>query len=205
MPEAAAVKRIRKKYRALSSVMDERMRRQWAAAEAQAIGWGGVSLVSTATGLARNTIVVGGRELEYRCTHPRAKISPRLRAPGGGRKRLTELDPGLRQALDDLVDPMTRGHPESPLRWTCKSTSKLAEELQRQHHRVTDRTVASLLKDAGFSLQANRKMREGLSHPDRNAQFEYMGLQQNSWVKTKVDFGVCGSTGGGFSEGWQGK
>jgi hypothetical protein len=183
MPEAAAAKRIRKKYRALSSVMDERMRRQWAAAEAQALGWGGVSLVATATGLARNTIAVGERELEYRRTHPRGKISPRLRAPGGGRKKLAELDPGLRQALDDLVDPVTRGHPESPLRWTCKSTSKLAEELQRQDHCVSDRTVATLLKEAGFSLQANRKMREGLSHPDRNAQFEYINGQVMAFQK----------------------
>jgi hypothetical protein len=183
MQEATAVKRIRKKYRALSSIMDERMRRQWAASEAQSLGWGGVSLVSTATGLTRNTIAVGGRELEYRRTHPWAKISPRLRAPGGGRKRLTELDPGLRQALDDLVDPVTRGHPESPLRWTCKSTSKLAEELQQQHHHVTDRTVAALLKDAGFSLQANRKMREGLSHPDRNTQFEYINAQVMAFQK----------------------
>lgn len=192
MQDAGAVIRIRKKYRALSSIMDERMRRQWAASEAQSLGWGGVSLVSLATGVARNTITLGGRELEYRRTHPRVKIGPRVRAPGGGRKRLTELDPGLRQALDALVDPVTRGHPESPLRWTCKSTSKLAEELQRQHHRVTDRTVAALLKESGFSLQANRKMREGSSHPDRNAQFEYingqvMAFQRRSQPVVSVD------------------
>ncbi len=90
---------------------------------------------------------------------------------------MTETDPGLLQALDALVDPVTRGHPESPLRWTCKSTRKLAEELQKQKHPVTDRTVAALLKQSGYSLQSNRKTKEGSSHPDRNAQFEYINRQ----------------------------
>ncbi|MBV8611101.1 MAG: ISAzo13 family transposase [Singulisphaera sp.] len=154
--------------------MDERMRRQWAASEASALGWGGVTAVSLATGLARETIVAGCRELEHRRAHPAEAVAMRIRRPGGGRKPLTETDPGLQQALDALVDPATRGHPESPLRWTCKSTSKLAEELQHQDHAVSDRTVAHLLKPAGYSLQANRKTREGASHPDRNAQFEYI-------------------------------
>jgi DDE family transposase len=165
---------IQQKYLALSPVMDERMRRQWAAAEASALGWGGVTAVSLATGLARDTIAAGCRELEHRRAHPAEALVVRVRCPGGGRKPLTETDPGLRQALDALVDPATRGHPESPLRWTCKSTSKLAEELQHQGHAVSDRTVAHLLKQAGYSLQANRKTREGASHPDRNAQFEYI-------------------------------
>ena len=99
---------------------------------------------------------------------------PRVRRPGGGRKPLTETDPGLAEALEALVEPLTRGHPESPLRWTCKSTAKLAEELHRQGHSVSDRTVAKLLHDAGYSLQSNRKTREGSSHPDRNAQFEHI-------------------------------
>jgi len=150
------------------------MRRQWAASEASALGWGGVTAVSLATGLARETIVAGCRELEHRRAHPAEAVAMRIRRPGGGRKPLTETDPGLQQALDALVDPATRGHPESPLRWTCKSTSKLAEELQHQGHAVSDRTVAHLLKPAGYSLQANRKTREGASHPDRNAQFEYI-------------------------------
>jgi hypothetical protein len=157
--------------------MDERMRRQWAAAEASALGWGGVTTVSAATGLARNTITTGVRELEHRQAHPDAAVGVRLRRVGGGRKPLTEIDPGLLQALDTLVDPVTRGHPESPLRWTCKSTRKLAQELQRQNHPVTDRTVASLLKQLGYSLQANRKTKEGSSHPDRNAQFEHINRQ----------------------------
>ena len=174
MRDTNTIECIRQKYLALSPVMDERMRRQWAAAEASALGWGGVTTVSLATGLARDTIAAGCRELEHRRAHPANAVAVRIRSPGGGRKPLTETDPGLRQALDALVDPATRGHPESPLRWTCKSTSKLAEELQHQGHAVSDRTVAHLLKQAGYSLQANRKTREGASHPDRNAQFEYI-------------------------------
>jgi hypothetical protein len=174
---ATATEGIQQKYQALSPLMDERMRRQWAATEAGALGWGGVSLVSNATGLARNTIGVGLRELDYRRSHPCETVSVRIRGPGGGRKPKTQIDPGLQQALDTLVDSATRGHPESPLRWTCKSTAKLAEELTRQNHPVSDRTVATLLKESGYSLQANRKTREGSSHPDRNAQFEYIGRQ----------------------------
>jgi len=154
--------------------MDERMRRQWAASEACDLGWGGVSAVAAATGLARNTIMAGARELEYRRAHPRAIVTVRIRDVGGGRKPLTESDPGLQVALEGLVDPATRGHPESPLRWTCKSTGTLADELRRQNHPVSDRTVAALLKAAGYSLQANRKTREGSSHADRNDQFEYI-------------------------------
>ena len=177
MQDAITTERIRRKYRALVPVMNEQMRRQWAAAEAEAAGWGGLSLLSIATGLARNTITVGIGELAHRRAHPRDAIDVRIRAPGGGRKPLTQIDPGLQRALDALVDPVTRGHPESPLRWTCKSTRKLAEELGRQKHCVTDRTVAALLKRAGYSLQANRKTLEGSSHPDRNAQFEYINRQ----------------------------
>ena len=98
--------------------MDERMRRQWAATETLALGWGGVALVATATGLARDTVLAGLREVKYRRRYPRAKVSARLRRSGGGRKPLTEVDPGLQEALERLVDPATRGHPESPLRWT---------------------------------------------------------------------------------------
>lgn len=159
------------------------MRRHWAAAAADDLGWGGVSLVSLATGLARNTVMAGSRELEHRRTHPRERVSVLIRSPGGGRKRLTEIDPGLAQALEALVDPRPRGHPESPLRWTCKRTSKLAAELRRQNHPVTDRTVARLLNGAGYSLQANRKTQEGASHPDRNAQFEYISQQVRAFQK----------------------
>jgi len=104
-------------------------------------------------------------------------VDVRLRRPGGGRKPITKVDPQVLRALEELVDPVTRGHPESPLRWTCKSTAKLAEELTQRNHPITDRTVARLLRQAGYSLQANRKTREGSSHPDRNAQFEYINKQ----------------------------
>jgi len=158
-------------------MMDERMRRQWAATEAVALGWGGVSTVAAATGLARNTVMAGVREINHRRRYPRTKIVDRIRSAGGGRKPLTQTDPELETALLALVDPATRGHPESPLRWTCTSTAKLAEQLQRQHHPVTDRTVATLLKKAGYSLQSNRKTQEGASHQDRDAQFGYINRQ----------------------------
>jgi hypothetical protein len=157
--------------------MDERTRRQWAAAEATELGWGGVSAVAAATGLSRTTITAGLHELRHRAEHPGAPTSPRIRRPGGGPKRLTETDPGLLPALEALVDPVTRGDPDSPLRWTCKSTRRLADELTRRGHAVCPRSVAALLIDAGYSLQANRKTREGGAHPDRNAQFEYINAQ----------------------------
>jgi Rhodopirellula transposase DDE domain len=183
MQDASAVERIRIKYLALSRVMDERMRRHWAATEAMVLGWGGISAVAVATGLARNTVAAGVRELTERDEHSDMTIGVGLRRPGGGRKQITEVDPQVLSALEELVNPVTRGHPESPLRWTCKSTAKLAEELTRQNHPVTDRTVARLLKQAGYSLQANRKTREGSSHPDRNAQFEYINKQVLAFQK----------------------
>src|SRR5579871_210580 len=177
MQDASTIERIRRKFDALGPVMDERTRRQWAAAEAAELGWGGVSAVADATGLSRTTITAGLRELRYRAEHPEEPTSPRIRRPGGGPKRLTETDPGLLAALEGLVDPVTRGAPDSPLRWTCKSTRRLADELTRQGHPVCPRTVAALLAEAGYSLQANRKTREGGKHPDRNAQFEYINAQ----------------------------
>jgi Rhodopirellula transposase DDE domain len=176
MHDAAALERTRRKFQALTVVMDERMRRQWAAAEAMELGWGGISHVASATGISRTTILAGVRELQAQ-QNSGVLPSPRIRRPGAGRKLLVRTDPGLWDALDALVDPMTRGHPESPLRWTCKSTRKLAEELCRQGHPVSDRTVACLLYTAGYSLQANRKTREGKDHPDRNAQFEHINEQ----------------------------
>jgi hypothetical protein len=173
MQDAQSLERIQRKYRALLPELDERRRRQWAAAEARELGWGGVSLVARATGLSRPTITAGLRELEQ-CTTERAAQAARVRRPGGGRRPVTDADPGLLAALESLVEPVTRGDPESPLRWTCKSTRRLAEELVRQDHRVGARTVAILLHKAGYSLQANCKAREGLDHPDRNAQFEYI-------------------------------
>jgi hypothetical protein len=173
MADAQIIKSIRRKFRALRPGMDERLRRQWAAAEARELGRGGVTAVARATGLSRTTITAGCRELELPVKQ-REQDATRVRRAGGGRRCLAETDPGLLTALEALVEPVTRGDPESPLRWTCKSTAKLAAELTRQRHPVSDRTVATLLIQAGYSLQANRKTREGASHPDRNAQFEYL-------------------------------
>lgn len=154
--------------------MDERICRQWAATEAQTYGSGGMSAVSSSTGMSRNTIRKGLAEQAARKKNPRAPVASNVPKKGGGRKRLTETDPGLMQALEHLVEPMSHGDPMSPLRWTCKSTTHLAEQLRRQAHPVGAWTVGNLLKAAGYSLQSNRKTREGGSHPDRNAQFEHI-------------------------------
>jgi len=156
--------------------MDERMRRHWAATEAMELGWSGVTCVARATGLSRTTIAAGMRELVAQQVEPQA-ISPRQRRPGAGRPHLVDTDLELWMALDDMLDPVTRGDSETPLRWTCKSTRRLAAELTRQHHPVSPSTVARLLREAGYSLQANRKTREGGGHPDRNAQFAYISQQ----------------------------
>ncbi len=154
--------------------MDERLRRQWAAAEAKAYGWGGIQAVSVATGLSMTTIRKGMDELSEREAQPERAFSERVRKAGGGRKRQTEVDPGLQAALERLIEPATRGDPQSPLRWTCKSTPQLAHELTKQGHPVSVSTVGRLLIAAGYSLQSNRKTKEGTAHPDRNAQFEHI-------------------------------
>jgi len=182
MQDAQVITRIQTKYRSLEFEMDERLRRQWAAAEARDLGWGGVTAVAQATGMSRTTITTGLRELTLP-EQERLTEASRVRRRGGGRKSLTETDPGLLAALEALVEPTTRGDPESPLRWTCKSTRHLAEELTRQNHPVRARTVARLLRAADYSLQANRKTREGSSHPDRNAQFEYINASVQRFLK----------------------
>jgi hypothetical protein len=182
MQDATVEARIRRKFRSVAVELDERRRRQWAAAEARDVGWGGISLVARATGLSRPTIIAGLKELDL-SAKSRLVATARVRSPGGGRRTLTQSDPGLLEALERLIDPTTRGDPMSPLRWTCKSTAKLAEELTRQNHPVSDRTVAMLLKQSGYSLQANRKSREGSSHPDRNAQFEYINRHVRAFQK----------------------
>jgi Rhodopirellula transposase DDE domain len=174
MQNTPTLERMGSIYHSLAPMMDERMRRQWAAAEAKAYGWGGIRAVSRATGLSPNTIRRGLAELALRDASSDEPIPARLRRPGGGRKRRTESDPDLLPALERLVDPVTRGDPMSPLRWTCKSTTQLAQELTRQHHLVSPSTVGRLLKAAGYSLQSNRKTKDGSSHPDRNAQFEHI-------------------------------
>ena len=174
MQEEAALLAIESRYRSLSVLMDERMRRQWAAAESRAYGWGGVRAVGSVIGMSPNTIRKGLEELAVRDENPQAPVEPGLRRAGAGRKRHTETDPQLLQALESLVEPTTRGDPESPLRWTLKSTTELAQELTRQKHPVSPRTVGRLLNDLEYSLQGNRKTLEGSAHPDRNAQFEYI-------------------------------
>ncbi len=169
---------LQQKFLLLSPSMNERLVRLWSATEAQLIGRGGITVVSEATGLAHTTIRRGLKELARQSQSPESIFPPsRVRRAGGGRKRLVEKDPQLLEALDALVDPATRGDPESPLRWTSKSTYRLSEELRKQSHPVCARKVGCLLREAGYSLQANRKTREGASHPDRNAQFEYINAQ----------------------------
>jgi hypothetical protein len=185
MQDATVIERIRRKFQSLQPVLDERARRQWAAAEALELGYGGASAIATATGMARDTIRAGLRELAYRQDHPDEWPGRGVRRPGGGRKCLTETDPALAAALEALVEPLTRGDPESPLRWTCKSTRKLALELSGQGHAVSYRTVAWLLHEAGYSLQANRKTREGNQHPHRNGQFAYINAQARRFQKAR--------------------
>ena len=167
---------LREKYAALAPMLDERRRRLWAAAEAQAFGRGGQTLLTKVTGLARSTLYRGQQELTQRSDRT-APGAPRVRAPGGGRKPLTDHQPLLPQALEALVEPTSRGDPQSPLRWTCKSVRRLAAELRGQGYRIGRQKVAELLHALGYSLQANRKTKEGAAQPDRNAQFEYINAQ----------------------------
>ena len=185
MSDAKTITRIRRKYRTLAVEMDERSRRQWAAVEARELGYGGISTVARATGLSRTTITAGQRELKLPA-NKRVAEAKRIRRPGGGRRRAIENDPELIEALESLVEPVTRGDPESPLRWTCKSTYRLAEELTQQDHPIGPRTVAMLLHESGYSLQANRKTREGNQHPDRNAQFKYINEQVQLFQKRRM-------------------
>ncbi len=171
------MKRLREKYAALKECFDEARLRWWAAAEARSLGHGGVTSVAKATGLSRRTLHRGLRELGGPAGKPSRLPMDRARKPGGGRKLLTELDTKLSADLEALVDPHTRGHPESPLRWTCKSTSKLAIELNRPRHRVSPRSVSTLLAQLDYSLQAMRKTREGSQHRDRDAQFRHINRQ----------------------------
>jgi hypothetical protein len=155
------------KWVGLAPVLDERARRLWAGAESRAIGYGGDALVSAATGLARQTIRNGRSELATDVV-----VTGRIRRPGAGRPVAETTQPGLTVALEQLVEPLTRGDPTSPLRWTCKSRAKLTAALTKQGWQVSSTTVGRLLHDLGYSLQSVRKSREGTSHPDRNAQFE---------------------------------
>jgi Rhodopirellula transposase DDE domain len=160
---------LARKFALLAPHLDERQRRLWYGAEAQMLGRGGVSAVAAAAGVSRPTVRKGVVELAGG-----AKVSGQVRRPGAGRRRATEIDPDLVSALDSLVDPVSRGDPESPLRWTCKSTRQLADTLTEGGHPVSSWTVGQLLHELGYSLQANAKTVEGRQHPDRDAQFGYI-------------------------------
>jgi len=186
MVSAESITSIREKYHLLVGEMDERMRRWWAASEALALGYGGITAVAKATGLAVSTIRAGIQELSHQAgekLRPPGRLGRRVRSPGGGRKALTQQDPTLLQALEDLVEPTARGDPMSSLRWTCKSTRTLAQQLSQQEHPISHRTVGACLHDLEYSLQGNRKTREGSSHPDRDAQFEHIDRQVQAFQK----------------------
>jgi len=168
MPDSEGLAR---KFEVLARVLDERTRRLVAAAEAEAIGFGGVTAVAQASGLSRGTVIRGVAELK---TAPKLARGQRIRRSGAGRKRTVDQDATLKRDLEALVEPVTRGDPESPLRWTCKSVRQLASELTRAGHQTSHRMVAELLHEMDYSLQANRKTLEGSSHPDRDAQFHHI-------------------------------
>ena len=170
---------VRARFEMLAPFLNERTRRLAAATEAAAIGRGGIARVSRATGVSRRAIASGLDQLKA----PDDLDASRIRRRGGGRKRTVETDATLRADLERLIDPVTRGDPESPLRWTCKSIRKLAEELRRMGHATSHRIVAELLHELGYSLQANRKTIEGKGHPDRNAQFEHINRKVRAALK----------------------
>jgi transposase len=166
----------------MKGLLNERSRRRWAAAEARSHGRGGIAAVARAMGISEGTVRRGLAELDG----DGEELAPdRMRRAGAGRPGISEREPGLSEALDALIDPVTRGDPESPLRWTSKSAAKLAEALREMGHEVVDRTVLRLLKAKGYSLQANRKTREGTQHPDRDAQFQHI----NQTVAAALDAG----------------
>lgn len=173
MPDSRVVEWIREKFVDLADQLDERGRRRWAAIEARSLGYGGIVAVAEATGMSDRTIRTGIKELEFGNALP----PNRQRRPGAGRPARKEQQPSLVEALEKMIAPTTRGEPTNPLRWTCKSTRTLASELRSQGFEVGASTVRGLLAELGYSLQANRKTREGKQHPDRDAQFEHINAR----------------------------
>jgi len=168
------------KYAVVGPALDERARRLWAATESSAIGYGGDAVVSSATGMARETIRKGRQEIEQG-----VELTARLRRVGAGRPGIEKTQPGVTKALEQMVDPLTRGDPTSPLRWTCKSRAKLAAGLAKKGWTISSTTVGRLLHGLGYSLQSVQKSREGASHPDRNAQFEYINALADKFLQGK--------------------
>src|SRR5512143_739932 len=185
MAPATLLATVRQKYEALAPLLHETAQRRWAACEARALGRGGTSLVAASTGLSRPTIHRGLAELHSGLddSEDADPQRPRIRRTGGGRHRLTTRDRSLLPDLQDLVDPATRGDPMSPLLWTSKSTRHLAEALGTRGHHVSHQTVARLLTEFGYNLQANRKSEEGKDHPDRDTQFEHINRKVRSFQR----------------------
>ena len=179
MIEAAQVLNLRKRWKEMAPVLDEQGRRRWAATEAKALGRGGISCVVRVTGLARRTVYRGLDDIRH---HHEAGAG-RVRQRGGGRKAKIVDDPTLLRDLKNLVDPATRGDPMKPMLWTSRSLRKLSEELANKGHEVSHTVVGELLQKAGYSLQANRKTREGNQHMDRDAQFQYINGRASSFLK----------------------
>jgi Rhodopirellula transposase DDE domain len=183
--DPARIDEIRSRYEDLAQVMDERVTRLWAAGEAKSLGWGGIAAVTAATGILGKRIRYGIRDLAdiQRSPPDKSPQRQRIRRPGAGRKELTAADATLVPDLESLIDPSTRGDPESPLRWTCKSVRKLTEELRGMGHEVGAQKVSELLHELGYSLQGTRKTREGSAHPDRNAQFEHINTKAKAFQR----------------------
>src|SRR3954463_682462 len=176
---------VRQKYEAIAPLLHEKAQRRWAACEARALGRGGISFVATATGLSRPTIHLGLAELnsDPDVSEEAGPKRPPTRRTGGGRPRLATSDRSLLKDLHELVDPATRGDPMSPLLWTCKSTRHPAQALGTRGHQVSHQTVARLLTESGYNLQANRKTQEGKDHPDRDAQFQHINRKVRSFQR----------------------
>lgn len=170
---------IKARFARVAGMLDERARRAVAASEALTIGWGGITAVARATGVSRKVIQLGIKELTGAAP---GAAEGRIRRPGGGRKKTIETDHSVCRDLEQLIEPLTRGDPESPLRWTCKSVRRLAAELSERGHGVSHQWVAERLCDLGYSLQANRKTREGSEHPDRDAQFRHLNATAEGFL-----------------------
>ena len=171
---------IKCRYGYINQFLNEKARRLFLASEAKTIGWGGIEKVSRAIGVSSDTISKGCKELE---DEPKIIESGKIRKPGGGRKKLVDTDPTLLSDLDSLIEPTIRGDPESPLRWTCKSTRKLARELKNMGHNISHMRVADILHNQGYSLQSNQKVIEGGNNPDRNGQFIVINNKTKLFIK----------------------
>jgi hypothetical protein len=185
--EIKTLELLGQKYISLHSILNERTLRLWCATEARAIGHGGIIKVHKATGISKPTIIKGLRELDS----PSNLSKDEIRLKGGGRKKLTDKDPSLLMDLDKLIEPITRGDPESPLRWSSKSTSKLANELCEQGHRVTQRTVHRILVAQKYSIKSNRKSKEGAKeNPDRDLQFKFISDKTEEFLANDTQYSL---------------